>query len=411
MDALALVQALINRITQGDVEGLRSICDKLTLNQVSVESSDGLLALLLDIAAYENQVECAKVLYQTWQQTNLEEERFSLVAYMMARPLFSDRAILIAMQANDDAMFSSLFDEITSRDDSPETLAALTRLLKLLGIPEYEDLVKLRQIIIEMELKEDLPFPRMKGFINSFIEESAPFAEKPKYMIPGEYNADELESIVADIRTKPSDISLKEKVNLLTAGLKLQGVSLDQIEESKLKLQEQLESMSDGDQKTLLAPVLEDLNFKSMTENPELFKIFGPNHPVYGMDLDDSDKADPCQRFGGCRMFLCVCSETLHDEEELGKNLDIISDPEETEWFHGVCDFCHKKIEKKCYAVRRPGTSGSFIGEFCKWQCVRDDTPENDIMTHSLIDLMEDQVNKTGIYDRIYPSPIEEPEE
>ncbi len=419
MDGLELLNAMIDTIINDSTERLKEICDKLPLNLISVESSDRLLAQLLDMTAHWNRVESASILYEAWQQTNFEEERFSLVAYMMGRPLFSDRAILIAMKTKDDFTFSSLFDEIISRDDSPETLAALRRLFKLLGTPPYDALLDLRQKIIELELKEDLPLPRMRGFINSYIEDSSPFAQRPKYIISQDplKTAGALESITMDINITPEDLSLTEKVNLLTAGLALQGISLDEIEDSKAKLRTELEFMSKEDQQVLLSPVLEDLSFNDVTENQELYKIFGPNHPVYGMDLDDSDKADPCQRFGGCRMFLCVCSETPHDEDELGRNEDILEDPDETEWFRtnekgeGVCDFCHQKIEKKCYAVRRPCESGSWISCFCRWKCVHDDTPEDDLVTHSLIDLMEDKMNKIGIYDRSYPVPKEKEEE
>lgn len=413
MESLALVQLLIETIHDDDVTTLRTICEKLPLGKMSVSNSDKLLNQLLDIAGLYNRIEAAFVLYDVWQVTNLEEARYSLLAYMLGRNTFTDRAIGIVLKAKNDTSFKNLFDEITSRDDSPETHMALIRLFKLVESPPYLELLELRKQIEKIELDQDLPLPRMKTFINNQIEQKGPFVGAPQYMIPSDQTDEELEDVEVELSTTVESLSLEEKVDLLAAGLETEGISLEGIEQHRDNIKKEIELMSLEDQTVLLDPILRDVNLTELTNNIELFRRFGPNHPVYGTPLDDSDSAEPCQRFGGCRMFLCVCSETVRDEGELGRTLDVIYEPEDVDWFRGFCDFCHRKIAKECYAVRRALDSGGWLGCYCSWKCVRDDTPNNELAIHALINHFEDKVNDLKIYDRTYPNitGIEEEEE
>lgn len=410
MESVALVKILVDTITDDNIEVLRTICEKLPLGRMTVDASNSLLAQLLDVAALNDRVECADVLYDVWQVTNLEEERYSLIAYMLGRSIFTDRAITIAMRARGDITFKSLFDEIISRDDSPETLLSLSRLFKLVEVPSYLELVDLKKKIESIEKEEDLPLPRMKMFLNEQIEEKAPFAEIPGYLIESGQTDEELENISIELPITVESLPIDEKVDLLTSGLGIQGISVEEVEKHRAALRKELESMTPEDQAVLLNPVLEDLNLTEMTDNVELFRRFGPNHPVYGTILDDTEFSDPCQRFGGCRMFLCVCSETVRDEDELGRTLDVIYEPDEVDWFKGVCDFCHRRIAKECYAVRRALDSGGWLGCYCSWKCTRNDTPNDELAIQALINHFEDKVNELKIYDRTYEE-IEETEE
>ncbi len=144
----------------------------------------------------------------------------------------------------------------------------------------------------------------------------------------------------------------------------------------------------------LLGDLAGEISKEVLVNDEKLFTILGPTNPIYGMILDpESD----CCKYGGCRMLTCIDFE---NEDEFG----IIDedDPEDTiEWFSGFCEYCHLKIAKKIYALRRPLTFGGWKGVFCSFKCLREVVPMNDVLNHFIINQIEDQLLSIGIQDRI----------
>src|SRR5581483_3074882 len=151
----ALLSILSDCITDNNTAKLEEICLKLPLGEVSIEASDLLLSQLLNICSHYNRVECSRVIYSVWEQSNLEEEKYSLLAYMMSKPLFTDDVIRLTAHAKGDVTFKDLFDQITSRDDSPETLHSLKRLFEIFGTPDYNTLLEMKAQIEQIEEVED----------------------------------------------------------------------------------------------------------------------------------------------------------------------------------------------------------------------------------------------------------------
>jgi len=140
---------------------------------------------------------------------------------------------------------------------------------------------------------------------------------------------------------------------------------------------------------SILGDLAEEISEEVLGKDEFLFSILGPVNPIYGVPIDPDDQ---CFKYGGCRMFLCNEFET---EDEFG-HVD-----EDVEWFTGNCEYCHKKIAKKIYAVRRPLTWGGWKGCFCSFKCLRDIVPMNDALNNFIINKIEEQLHNIGIQDRI----------
>jgi hypothetical protein len=123
-----------------------------------------------------------------------------------------------------------------------------------------------------------------------------------------------------------------------------------------------------------------------------VFNFLGPANPIFGpLDPDST-----CCRYGGCRMFTCI---DLENEDEFGV-IDYDNPEESIEWFTGSCEYCHRKIAKPIYAVRRPFPFGGWKGCFCSFKCLRAVVPLQDVITHFIINLVENEMNEFKIQDR-----------
>jgi hypothetical protein len=122
---------------------------------------------------------------------------------------------------------------------------------------------------------------------------------------------------------------------------------------------------------------LDQARLESLSQDEVYYALFGPCHPYQNLGLallsttidqneltqyiDKNDynniwkKIDINKHFGGARMLL----DTKYIEDG------------ETDWFIGACQQCHKKIMKRCHAVRQPRPVGGWRGCYCSWYCVR----------------------------------------
>ena len=138
----------------------------------------------------------------------------------------------------------------------------------------------------------------------------------------------------------------------------------------------------------------------------ELFRFYGPSNRLGLTEMDTHRgeiPADPCQRWGGCRMLLCNHLENYDPDTGEEKNLDAdtTGNYESVRWF-GRCNYCHRKIKSKSHAFRVPNRFGvgGFISCFCSIEHARLSVDKNDIKSLSLIDLVAERLLRIGIYDR-----------
>lgn len=415
-DTIVLILLLKSYIQNNNSKSLQDLIQKLPLDSLSVKTSDTLLAELLNTCEHYERAELMLLIYNTWKSGNPEEGKFSLYTYMFTKEIFTDKVLgMLAPHLEETSV--TLFDELKVRDDSDENLVAISRIFNILGRPTNESLEVMLKEIKDLEFQEDVPAPRLRSFIEDLIKETADFQVKPSYMLDPEEGEelpsnDELEDINIKSNVDIDSLSDDQKIDLMTKGMDVLGLSTTDIEKTKKAMKTNILSLSKVDQKVLLLSVVKSLEFEDLTDNTELFRTFGPSHINSGFtNIDDSDNAYPCSRYGGCRMLLCVC---IQDKSPLDQDddFDVIEDDELEaqelkEWYKGACDFCNKRIVKKCYAFRRPHDTGGWFGCYCSPACCRNDVPIDDentnvLVIHTLIDTFEENLKLNGIYDRTY---------
>jgi hypothetical protein len=398
-----LVTGLLKLIEDGQKEELSEIINDLPLDRMDIGKSDNLLSLLLEKCATTSNKEIAKIIYDRWADTHPEEGHFSLFAYMLGKSVFNDQVVVFMYRSLGRSLYST-FGELLTRDDSPDTLAGVIRLINVSGKKRsLETIGGLRDMLTEETRSLMIGVSR---YIDHVYSEIAPFGDVPKYIIKDQDelpNADDLESvelIFDDTGIKiPNDT--EDIVNLVVEQIESVGLSVDPEQYESMK--EELKKIPDETKAYVAKETIKTHEYMNVQDDEELLKIFGPAHPIFDAELNNGT---PCGMYGGCRMFLCVCFEATGSDPL--SNLDIIDqpdilDPFELEWFTGSCDTCSKRIEKKCYAVRRPLETGGWKGCYCGFACVRKDLPPGNIMIEALINAMQNKIDKIGIYDRVYP--------
>ena len=142
-----------------------------------------------------------------------------------------------------------------------------------------------------------------------------------------------------------------------------------------------------------------------LSQDPEMFRVLGPCLPpgdAYKLHVHSSD---PCNMYGGCRVYTCYENENV-----VGDTLEaIIDDPvasgrlAELEWFTGRCKNteCQLFIRKKCHALRLPvATEGGWYGCYCSFYCMRQVARDAHDVTLSFLSYFEEQYIRFGVYDR-----------
>jgi hypothetical protein len=167
---------------------------------------------------------------------------------------------------------------------------------------------------------------------------------------------------------------------------------------------------STSDKKRLLVDGVANEILSALSDDINLYKIYGPSN--VDVDADLTDTSDPCSRHGGSRMFVCECYTIPDDDGSVN-------------WFSGSCDECLKRIYRKCWAIRKPMIGGDWMGCFCSFDCIRDsivdsdppnraeipfDVPANvdnsnmefplSVLQLKMVDQLEDEMYTNGIYDR-----------
>lgn len=147
-----------------------------------------------------------------------------------------------------------------------------------------------------------------------------------------------------------------------------------------------------------------------LTLDPDLFCVFGGCLPIPSKTLK-AVSADPCRKYGGCRMMTCWENENVNPitgDPLIGnvvkkKLLHLI------DWFTGVCQNpgCKNRIKFKHYALRVPIVTGGWKGCYCSFACIRTVCDDNNITQQHLIDNFEsmyegDQDIQYGILHRTW---------
>jgi hypothetical protein len=116
--------------------------------------------------------------------------------------------------------------------------------------------------------------------------------------------------------------------------------------------------------------------------------------------------AGPCDRYGGCRMFLCTEHDRWTEDGVTDEDTVYVADnlaEAEDYWFGGRCLVCWRLIAAKHYAVRLPLTYGGWLGCYCSWVCARRAIPDQENLVQlNLVAYAEEFIQRVGIADRRY---------
>jgi len=366
-----------------------------------VDSSETLLATFLSLCAGYNRSEACKMILERWKVVYPDNDKLSILSRLFLKITINIATLSFIVSIHPEFTFVEFIDELREFDSSPEVAVACGRAEEIYGIQPHETYKMLRD-----QAREAGNFV-IEEYMNDKIGETAPYAERPKYVknyltpyysrfekvLPKEKELYEIADTESKKETKSDDIELpsdEEAVNMLTDGLKSFGISIVEIDAAKNLIRKEISNIER--KKELLLPILEANKQKELESDRLLFWVYGPNNPLLGQNLNLDT---PSAKYGGGRMFLFNLFD--YDEEN-----DYIAD-----WFTGTCSHCLLKIRNRWDAVRKPVALGGWKGEYCSWECVRKDHEETenregdrDILTEKLIDAFSKKMEEIGIQDR-----------
>lgn len=405
-------------------------------------------------------IQASKIVINRWEQMDIEGHQLATPAYFMMQTEIDMEVLQNMVDALPHWDYVNFIYAYIYWDSSPEVELALKRVDDLYGIQSqivYKSL--LRQI--DDQFKQQGTYNHaVREYLVSKLESIAEYAPKPEWIINDydDFIPDELDPTLKppsdanfeSILPSPEDAanmilqqfqfnpfvkkqmekfqsskSSKEEKELpeivfneipilkpITSVLNQENNNKE--ESCPVLTKEQIKTLQDHEEEILgalsitynnatlqsklrlLGGVAPKISKDILGKDERLFKLYGPSNPIFGRILNDEDiKENPCCMFGGCRMLIC---NEFAQEDEFGY-LD--ENSQNIEWFDGSCEFCHKKIAKKIYALRRPMTFGGWKGTFCSFKCLRDSVPLNNIHNHYIIDLVENQLKAIGIQNRI----------
>lgn len=393
---------------------------KLPLEQLEDEFYHSLLNHLLRVASSVSDWRMAKLVYEIFEEANEQQQTFPLFAemftlYDVSQPAdesersdvpepgpYTDELLEIMIRHVLRGEYSAfeLLSSLVEQDPTPGVLLAARRVIDLFSSIE-EGVARERYAALFKKARQAENVP-MATFFSDRLQEVSLYAPKPGYSLAAPDHSVPYEDEVPLPEPIPlgkiMEIDLERAVEVLTDGLRQDGVDLDQVDRSKEALRAQLQLSNAAEREALLGPALKSLGVELSIEAArpekldEIFRVVGPINALYGSDL--ADRENICCRYGGCTMFYCQQFE-IADEDDLDVEGDV-------DWFRGACDYCDLRIEERWHACRRPLIHGGWKGCFCSWRCVRlfVDDAEPDLAVTSMIARVSAQLDVVGVLDR-----------
>lgn len=233
-------------------------------------------------------------------------------------------------------------------------------------------------------------------------EEQGEYAVIPEWIIPGErHHHDLVEQLVVPIPEKWISKSVEADAAYLTS-LVEEDKDLDDVYQ---QLVVQLGFQTKADRETMISALIKQHSLYQLSRNQEIFRVMGPCLPMGEAFEMRLSSRDPCNLYGGCRVYTC------HENENVDPNTSeaIIERPvttgrlAELEWYTGRCanEGCELLIRKKCHAVRMPmPTEGGWVGCYCSFYCLRQVAGDSSDVVTNMLAGFEGQYLEFGIYDR-----------
>ena len=233
-------------------------------------------------------------------------------------------------------------------------------------------------------------------------QEKDDYAIVPEWIIPGKRSHHDL---AAELEVPILERWISESVEADAAYLASLVEEDKDIEDVLEQLVLRLSYQTKYDRELMISTLIKQNTLMLLSRDPEIFRVLGPCLPMGEAFAMRLSSRDPCNMYGGCRVYTC------HENENIDKNTAeaIIERPvttgrlAELEWFTGRCmnEECKLLIQKKCHALRMPvPEEGGWVGCYCSFFCLRQVAGDSSDVLTNLLAGFEGQYLAYGIYDR-----------
>jgi len=405
-------------IAKKDEKSLEIAIKRIPLRKMKFEMTTSLLVQLLNHLELYSFTPGLKIILNYWSGMETGFDEYEGETYPVIPSLFLDhrvpfRNLYYLMEALRDVIsVLEVAIELFEKGSGESLSIALRNLFEMVGEPSGE---LYRTLYDEANNSGNRVAIDFVSDLQTFYVKPA---EKPSYIFnitgdEGESKEEEEElteeSDLIDVANDVletdilSDIPFEDVEfcsKYLTAGLKRFGIEVVDVESTEKAIREKLEKLTLKQREEYMSSFLSQDMMDKMYENEILFQILGPVNPLVNGDF--SQMKHVCFKYGGCRMFFCNCfeSEILAQDQETDSTSYYPNIPQ---WFTGKCQKCKRKINKRCYSVRRPLPQGGWRGTYCSWNCIHLSGDVDDELSINYSDMVEKRMYVSGITDRIEP--------
>ena len=438
MEEVPIIQNISDAITIGLTEELKKYIDDLPVDLLDEDIQKKVFVYLMKKALKSPLgLGASNIIIQRWIDSDIENNPPSSPVYFLMQTDIDKDIIYNMVRSLENWDYVNYVIELIHQDSSPEVEMAIDRLNDIYGT-QTQDVYQLLLAQIVKQNKEEGTYNHViKRKLENMLDKSSDYAPIPPWVknYYGEplISEEDLELEIDDDLTlegiipssaEAADMVLKQlkETPLVSEAFKKyakkpskSGKEIDEeysfscpmvtpeqrkyIEKNLSEIRKTFiasyNSASVKEKVRLLGNLIEDISEDLLRKDEKIFRIFGPTNPVYGQVIIDPE--NDSAKYGGCRMLTCI---EFENEDEFGI-IDEENPYTNIEWFTGNCEYCHKKIAKKIYALRRPLTFGGWKGTFCSFKCLRDVVPFNDLLNHAIINQIEQQLSEIGIQDRV----------
>lgn len=405
-DGQAIIQLTGEAILHNDNDKLVRFLNISPLDKLTSDQADVLLNRYLETAAGIDNTEAIPIILDAWKRVYPEEEDTPLPILLFMIPLFNSSTLSFVIKSMKDISYMEMMDYFIRYDSKPELSAACKKAVEVFGeqdVDTYNALLgfaenRKNKVVIDFllnKIRENNNYaelgPWIKHFNSSELNISDPTVLSEEVPLP---RAIDLINQIKDLaKVPPISFNLPpdtELINIFTEGFETSGVTLENLEEIRNTISFNLSNVTREEKLALFRPIIEMNKLKNLETNVEIFRIFGPVHPLIDSDIEE-------MTWGGSRMFISTIYDFNH---EMGYMED---------YFDFYCYVCNFKLISRWHCLRKPRPLGGWEGCYCSFNCMRkseerNENPEDqnpDIATMVLMDIFERQIMEIGIANRI----------
>lgn len=405
-DAAIALDSILEAIRIGDIDELTKYLSTVAIEYISANDQIALLDVMLETAYNNGSIDMVNFIFEYFDNANSESTNIPTFSLFLMRSGIGDH-ILSFLGTIMKLSFELVIQGINNSPMSELTYEGCLNAEKVFGDPDQSVLLRLETFVavdpkgtnkyilryVREKLGKIQPIkPKPAWIVNNSGNKIIPLQSEliiPPYppvnlMSPGDLADKFVESLIKQgVNTPKHD-------NDFTRDMIASHYGISTLEEKLVRINDYNVNIANVDE------------IEAETEADDvLFLVYGPNNTNVDQPVTPMPDGNACEQFGGCRMFLCTCSEADKREDEDIYEYDDFGVPE-VDWFTGVCQECSGKIEFRHYAVRRPLRLGGWVGCFCSISCVQNTVKNDDMIVITLIERLTILLDQNGIQDRRY---------